>query len=160
MVIWRGREGGGGSHSLCTIRSLQFTCICTINLNSVKTEYRTHREFKSFLNQITICDFSSVQIKGKLSFGITGRINWLSILTSLPYSDLNITTIASHIRTHTLQHREVRLVKYTGVKSCIYIYIYFNHYPSSNRWSHTMSTILHNKSLFFIWKTKGTAEPA
>lgn len=121
----------------------------------MKTEYRTHREFKSFLNQITICDFSSVQIKGKLNFGTTGRINWLSSLTSLPYSDLNITTIAyTHTHTHAAAQRGKVSKIHTGVKSRIYIFIYFNHYPFSNRWSHTMSTILHNKSLFFIWKTK------
>lgn len=65
------------------------------------------------------------------------RHNQLSILTSVPYLNNHNN---QQTRTHTLQHREVRLVKYTYVCVYIFIYIYLIHYPSSNGWSHTKST--------------------
>lgn len=74
------------------------------------------------------------------------RHNQLSILTSVPYLNNHNN---QQTRTHTLQHREVRLVKYTYVCVYIFIFIYIFDSLSLFKWMvpHKKHGLQHNKTL-------------
>lgn len=145
MIIW------GGGDLILFVHNL-ITTIYVYDYSQLSENWVQDTQFNQFLNHFWF--HFSLQIKGKLSLGITGRINWLSSLISVPYSDLNITTTSLHTYAHI--HTTAQRGKVSKTHRCgephIFIYILIIIPPQMDGPTQWVR-LLHNKSLFFIWKT-------